>query len=116
MYGLAVLYKVAPHRENPMFRWVTWGAVVATIIWLIGSAGFSYYVDNFGNYNKTYGALAGVIVLNLWLFLTNFTVLLGAEINSEMEHQTRKDTTTGPSRPLGQRDATKADHVGETAS
>jgi membrane protein len=115
MFGLAVLYKIAPHRENPKFRWVTWGAVVATIIWLIGSAGFSYYVNNFGNYNKTYGALAGVIVLNLWLFLTTFTVLLGAEINSEMEHQTRKDTTTGPSRPLGQRDASKADHVGETA-
>lgn len=115
MFGLAVLYKIAPHRENPKFRWVTWGAVIATIIWLIGSAGFSYYVNNFGNYNKTYGALAGVIVLNLWLFLTNFTVLLGAEINSEMEHQTRKDTTTGPSRPLGQRDATKADQVGETA-
>jgi membrane protein len=115
MFGLAVLYKIAPHRENPKLRWVTWGAVIATILWLIGSAGFSYYVTNFGNYNKTYGALGGVIILNLWLFLTNFAVLLGAEINSEMEHQTRKDTTTGPSRPMGQRDATKADHVGDTA-
>jgi membrane protein len=115
MFGLAVLYKIAPHRENPKLRWVTWGAVIATILWLIGSAGFSYYVTNFGNYNKTYGALGGVIILNLWLFLTNFAVLLGAEINSEMEHQTRKDTTTGPPRPMGQRDATKADHVGDTA-
>lgn len=115
MFGLAVLYKIAPHRDNPKLRWVTWGAVIATIIWLIGSAGFSYYVNSFGNYNKTYGALGGVIILNLWLFLTNFAVLLGAEINSEMEHQTRKDTTTGPSRPMGQRDATKADHLGEAA-
>lgn len=115
MVGLAMLYKIAPHRDNPKLRWVSWGAVIATVLWLIGSAGFSFYVNNFGNYNKTYGALAGVVILNLWLLLTMFSVLLGAEINSEMEHQTRKDTTTGPSRPMGQRDAAKADHLGESA-
>jgi membrane protein len=116
MVALAVVYKVAPHRDNPKVRWVTWGAVVAAILWLLGSAAFSFYVTNFGSYNKTYGALAGVIILNLWLFLTMYCVLLGAELNSEMEHQTRKDTTTGPDRPMGQRDAEKADRLGEATS
>jgi membrane protein len=116
MGALAMLYKIAPHRDNPKIRWVSWGAVIATILWVIGSVGFFFFVNNFGSYNKTYGALAGVIVLNLWLLLTMFVVLLGAEINSELEHQTRRDTTTGPPRPLGQRDAEKADHVGEAAA
>jgi membrane protein len=116
MIGLAVIYKVAPNRDNPKLRWVSWGAVVAAVLWLLGSAAFSFYVSNFGSYNKTYGALAGVIVLNLWLFLTMYCVLFGAEMNSEMEHQTRKDTTTGPDRPMGQRDAEKADRLGEAMS
>ena len=115
LFALGVLYKVAPHRDNPQFRWVTLGTVIAAILWLIGSVAFSLYVNNFGNYNQTYGALAGVIILNLWLFLTMYVVLLGAEINSEMEHQTRKDTTVGEPRPMGQRNAAKADHLGEAA-
>ena len=116
MGALAVLYKVAPHRDDPKLRWVSWGAVIATVLWIIGSVGFSFFVNNFGSYNETYGALAGVIVLNLWLLLTMFVILLGAEINSELEHQTRRDTTTGEPRPLGQRDAAKADTVGEAAA
>ncbi len=116
MVALGILYKIAPHRDNPKIRWVSWGAVIATILWVIGSVGFFFFVNNFGSYNETYGALAGVIVLNLWLLLTMFVILLGAEINSELEHQTRRDTTTGESRPLGQRDAEKADHVGEAAA
>jgi membrane protein len=116
MGALAVLYKVAPHRDDPKLRWVSWGAVIATVLWIIGSVGFSFFVNNFGSYNETYGALAGVIVLNLWLLLTMFVILLGAEINSELEHQTRRDTTTGEPRPLGQRDAAKADNVGEAAA
>jgi len=116
MVALSVLYKIAPHRDNPKIRWVSWGAVIATILWVIGSAGFFFFVNNFGSYNETYGALAGVIVLNLWLLLTMFVILLGAEINSELEHQTRRDTTTGEPRPLGQRDAEKADRVGEAAA
>jgi membrane protein len=115
MIALGVLYKVAPHRDNPQFRWITVGTVIAALLWLIGSVAFSLYVENFGNYNQTYGALGGVIILNLWLFLTMYVVLFGAEINSEMEHQTRKDTTVGEPRPMGQRGATKADHVGEAA-
>ena len=106
---LAVLYRVAPDRDAPQFQWVSVGAVVATVIWLIASFGFSLYVNNFGSYGKTYGALAGVVVLLLWLWITNFVVLLGAEINSESEKQTVKDTTVGEPRPMGERDAVKAD-------
>jgi membrane protein len=116
MVGLAILYRLAPNRDDPRLRWVTPGAVIATVLWLIGSAGFSLYVNNFGSYNKTYGALAGVIVLNLWLFLSSFTALLGAEINAETEAQTRTDTTTGQPEPMGQRGATKADQLGDPAA
>lgn len=107
--GLAVVYRVAPDRDSPRFRWVSTGAVVAAVLWILGSVAFSLYVSSFGNYNKTYGALAGVVVLMLWLYLTCYIVLLGAEINTEAERQTAQDTTTGEPRPLGQRDATAAD-------
>jgi len=106
---LALLYRWAPDRDSPKLQWVSIGAVVATVIWLVASLGFSLYVDNFGSYGKTYGALAGVVVLLLWLWITNFVVLLGAEINAEAEQQTVKDSTTGPARPLRERDAVKAD-------
>jgi membrane protein len=107
--SLAVLYRVAPDRDAPRFSWVSLGAVVVTLIWALVSVGFSLYVDNFGSYDKTYGAIAGVIVLMLWLYLTCYLVLLGAEINSEAEHQTAHDTTEGEPRPMGSRDATMAD-------
>jgi membrane protein len=112
--ALAVLYRYAPDRANPRWRWVSWGAVVALVVWLLGSVGFSWYVDSFGKYNQTYGALAAVIVLLLWLFLSSFAVLLGAELDAEIERQTARDTTTGPDRPLGERDAEVADTVGQT--
>ena len=109
--GLAVVYRVAPDRDAPKLRWVSVGSVVATIIWIIASVGFSLYVNNFGSYDQTYGALAGVIVLLLWLFISGYIVLLGAEINAEAEQQTAKDTTRGPERPIGERDAVKADSL-----
>ena len=111
MLGLAVLYRVAPDRNPPKFRWVSVGAAVATVLWLIGSAGFSLYVTWFGNYARTYGALAGVVVMLLWLWLTSYVVLLGAEINAEAEGQTVRDSTQGPDRPLGSRGAVKADSI-----
>lgn len=114
MLGLAVVYRVAPHRDAPKTRWVSRGAVIATVLWLLGSGAFSFYVSNFGSYDQTYGALAGVVVLLLWLFLSSFVVLLGAEINAEAELQTRRDTTRGPARPMGERDAYAADNVGES--
>ncbi|HEY2194925.1 MAG TPA: YihY/virulence factor BrkB family protein [Actinomycetospora sp.] len=109
--GLAVLYRVAPDRDAPRFRWVTLGSVAATVLWVVGSVLFSLYVDNFGSYNKTYGALAGVVVLMLWIYLTSYIVLLGAEINAESELQTVEDTTKGRPQPMGSRGATKADDV-----
>ncbi|QPM92496.1 YihY/virulence factor BrkB family protein [Pseudooceanicola algae] len=112
--GLSVLYRYGPSREDPEWRWVTWGAVIATVLWVAGSLAFSIYVRNFGSYNETYGTLGGVIILLTWLWLSAFIVLLGAEINSEMEHQTRRDSTTGRDLPRGQRGAVKADEVGET--
>jgi membrane protein len=114
LVALAVLYRLAPDRANPRWRWVSWGAVVALALWLLGSVGFSWYVDNFGKYNQTYGALAAVIILLLWLFLSAFAILLGAELDAETERQTARDTTTGPERPLGERDAEVADTVGES--
>ncbi len=107
--GLAVLYRVAPDRNPPKFRWVGVGSVLAALLWLLGSVGFSLYVNFFGNYNKTYGALAGVIVLLLWLFVTCYIVLLGAEINAQAELQTACDSTAGQAKPMGQRGAVVAD-------
>jgi membrane protein len=109
--SLAVVYRAAPDRDAPRFRWVSLGAVVATVLWALVSVGFSLYVDNFGSYDKTYGTIAGVIVLMLWLYLTCYLVLLGAEINSEAEHQTAQDTTKGEPEPMGSRDATMADSL-----
>lgn len=111
--AITTMYRLAPDRESPRVRWVLPGAVAAMALWLLVSALFSLYVTNFGNYDETYGALAGVIVLLLWLFLSAFTVLLGAELNAEMEAQTRKDTTVGEPSPMGERDAAKADRLGE---
>jgi membrane protein len=111
LVALAILYRLGPDRDAPKFRWVTVGAVVATVLWVIGSVGFSFYVDNFGSYGKTYGTLAGVVVLLLWLWLSSYAALLGAEVNAEMEQQTIKDTTKGEPEPLGQRDAVKADSI-----
>jgi membrane protein len=115
MAGLAVVYRYGPDRDDPKWTWVSWGAGIATLLWVIASAVFSFYVSSFGKFNKTYGTLAGVVVLMLWLSLSSFIVLLGAEINSELERQTAKDTTKGPDRPIGERDAYAADTVGATA-
>jgi membrane protein len=109
--GLAVLYRFAPDRDQPKWTWVSWGSGIATLLWVLASIGFSIYANAFGNYNKTYGALAGVIILMFWLFLSAFVVLLGAELNTEMELQTAKDTTAGPEKPMGERQAHAADHV-----
>jgi membrane protein len=87
--------------------------VVATVLWIGASLLFSVYVANFGSYNRTYGALGAVVVLLMWFWISAYIVLLGAELNAEMEHQTERDTTTGAPRPPGERGAYVADHVGE---
>jgi membrane protein len=113
--ALAVLYRVAPDRDAPKMRWVSVGAGAATVLWLLASLGFSIYVANFGNYAKTYGAIAGIVVMLFWLWITSYAILLGAEINAESEQQTVRDTTKGPEAPLGERDAVKADTVPDPA-
>jgi membrane protein len=83
--AVAVLYYVAPNIQQPTFRWISVGAGVAILIWVVASVGFGFYVGNFGSYNKTYGALAGVIVFLLWLWITNLALLFGAEVDAELE-------------------------------
>ena len=109
LFALALLYRIGPDRDAPKIRWATSGALIATVIWIIASVGFSLYVNNFGSYDKTYGSLAGVVVLLLWFWITALVVLLGAEINAEAGGQTAKDSTKGPPEPMGQRGAVKAD-------
>ena len=102
-----------PTVTMPKWRWVSWGSVVAVVVWLVASVLFRIYAANFGSYDQSYGSLAAVVVLLLWLYITAFVVLLGAQINAEMEHQTAVDTTRGPDRPLGQRGAVMADTIGQ---
>jgi len=113
--ALSILYRYAPDRDNPRWRWASFGAIVATVVWVIGSALFSFYAANFGKYNETYGSLGAVVVVMLWLFLTGFAIIFGAEINAELERQTARDTTEGPEQPMGERGAEPADTVGATA-
>ena len=114
--GLAIVYRFAPDRKNAKWRWVTPGSFIAAVLWLGGSLLFALYVRNWGNYGDTYGALGGVIVLLMWFFLSGYVVIFGAEINAEIERQTKRDTTTGAPKPMGQRQAYSADTVGPAAS
>jgi membrane protein len=114
MFGLAILYRVAPDRAAAQWRWVSPGAAVATVLWILGSIAFSVYVSNFGSYDKTYGSLGGVVVLLTWLYLTAFFALLGAMINAQSERQTRRDSTIGPPKPMGMREAWAADTLGDS--
>jgi membrane protein len=114
LVGLAVIYRFAPDRQNARWRWVSPGAVMATVVWVIASVGFSIYTSNFGNYNETYGALGAIVVVMLWLYITAYVIIAGAELNAELERQTVVDSTTGPPRPLGARGAHAADTVGES--
>jgi membrane protein len=113
--GLAVIYRYGPARKRARWRWVTWGSVMAASVWLIATFLFSLYVRTFGTYGKTYGALSGVTALLMWLYLSSFILVLGAELNAEMERQTAEDTTDGPEKPPGQRGAHAADTVGPSS-
>jgi membrane protein len=114
MLGLAVLYRFGPDRDKPQWRWVSPGAATATLLWIVASVGFTVYVANFNSYDKTYGSLGGVVILLTWLYLSALMVLLGAVINAQSEKQTRKDSTEGPPRAMGRRDARAADTLGES--
>lgn len=109
--ALAVVYRYAPSRNEPRWSWVSAGAILATVLWIAGSGLFSLYVEKFATYNKTYGSLGAVVVLLMWLWLSAYAVLIGAELNAEMEHQTARDTTDAPKKPMGRRGAYVADTV-----
>jgi membrane protein len=108
---LALLYRYGPCRRSAKWRWVSVGSLFAMAIWLIASAAFSLYVSHFANYDRIYGSLGAVIILLFWLYISFYIVLLGAEINAELELQTARDTTAGKPRSMGERGAFVADHV-----
>ncbi|MGX1398286.1 membrane protein [Bradyrhizobium japonicum] len=114
--ALSCIYRFGPSREAPRWRWITWGSAAATFLWLAASGLFSFYAANFCSFNETYGSLGAVIGFMTWLWLSAIVVLLGAELNAEMEHQTARDTTTGRPKPLGVRGAKMADTLGAARS
>jgi membrane protein len=114
-FGISLLYRYGPSRARAKWRWVTPGAIMATVVWLLASWGFSFYLQNFADYNATYGSLGAVIGFLVWTWISVIILLAGAELNSEMEHQTAHDSTTGEPRPMGERGATMADKLGMSA-
>ncbi|MGX9425508.1 MULTISPECIES: YihY/virulence factor BrkB family protein [Bradyrhizobium] len=113
LFGLAILYRYGPSRRSPQWRWLTVGSVFATLSWLAGSAAFSFYLANYANYGATYGSLGAAIGLMMWMWMSAIVILVSAELNAEVEHQTARDSTDGSGKPLGARGARMADTVGE---
>jgi membrane protein len=111
--GLALLYRLGPSRRRAKWRWLSVGSVFAAATWIAVSLLFSWYLSRFADYNATYGSLGAVIGLMMWMWISTLVILAGAELNSEIEHQTARDTTTGPEKPLGARGAVMADTVGK---
>jgi membrane protein len=115
-FGIALIYRYGPTRTEPQWRWVSWGSALAGLLWLVMSFLFSWYASNFGNYDKTYGSLGAAVGLMTWMWLSFVVILIGAELDAEMEHQTVRDTTTGSPKPMGSRGAQVADTVGKACS
>jgi membrane protein len=113
--GIALIYRFGPSRRKAQWRWLTWGSGIATVVWIAASIGFSYYLENFADYNATYGTLGAVIGFMVWTWISVMILLVGAELNSELEHQTVVDTTTGVPVPIGGRGATMADTLGKSS-
>jgi membrane protein len=112
--SLACIYRYGPSRRDARWRWVTWGSILGAVLWMAASMMFSWYVVTFDSYNRLYGSLGAGIGFMVWLWISAVTVLLGGELNAEMEHQTARDTTEGRSKPLGSRGAMMADRVGQS--
>lgn len=112
--AIAAVYRYAPARDKAQWKWLSAGSILATVLIVAATLGFGFYVSNFGSYNATYGSLGAVIVLLTWLNLSAYILLFGAELNAELEHQTHRDTTEGPEKPIGARGAEMADTVGAT--
>ena len=113
--GIALIYHFGPSRESAKARWLSWGAVFSTLLWVTASILFSFYLETFADYQATYGALGALIGFMIWTWISVIIVIVGAELNAELEHQTARDTTTGTPRPLGERGAYVADTVGVAA-
>ncbi len=109
------IYRFGPSREPARLRWMTWGALLTAFAWFLMSLGFSIYLGHFANYNATYGTLGALIGFLVWTWLSVAILIVGAELNAELEHQTARDTTTGAPRAMGMRGAYVADTLGETA-
>lgn len=107
----ASLYRFAPSREEARWSWITPGSLFAGAAWVLLTSLFSYYVTNIANYSATYGSLGTVVVLLTWIYLSAYALVFGGELNSEIEHQTAHDSTTGEPLPMGDRGAWAADHV-----
>lgn len=112
LVGLGILYRFGPSRRAARWEWLSVGTLAAALLWIAGSAGLSWYLASFANYNATYGSLGAAIGLMMWMWMSAIIVLCGAELNSEIEHQTARDSTVGPAKPLGARGAVMADTVG----
>lgn len=107
----ATLYRFGPSRQEAKWRWITPGSVFAAVMWLLLTFAFGFYVTHFTNYHASYGPLAAVVALLTWMYLSSYVFVFGAELNSEIEHQTARDSTTGRPLPMGRRGAWAADHV-----
>ncbi len=114
--GITLLYRYGPSRERERWHWVSWGSVFAAVLWLAVSLLFSVYVAHFGSYDRTYGSLGAAVGFMSWLWISSIAILFGAELNSEIEHQTAHDTTSGKPAPMGQRGARMADTLGDIRS
>ncbi len=114
--AISVVYRYGPSRDEAQWRWISWGSAVAAVAWLVVSFLFSYYTSHFGSYNKTYGSLGAIFGFMTWIWLSVMVVLLGAELDAEMEHQTVHDTTSGSPKPMGRRGAQMADTLGQAKS
>jgi membrane protein len=112
LVALGLLYRFGPSRRQAQWQWLSVGSLTAALLWIVGSALLSWYLSNFGNYNATYGSLGAAIGLMTWMWMSAIIVLCGAELNSEIEHQTACDTTIGRPKPLGTRGAMMADTLG----
>jgi membrane protein len=111
--SLALVYRYGPSRSQARWSWVEAGSMAAALLWVLASALFSWYAASFGNFNETYGTLAGVVVLLLWLQVSSFVILLGAALNAELEHQSARDTTVRGPQPMGRRGGVRADALAE---
>ncbi len=114
--ALAAIYRYGPSRREARWQWLSVGSVAAALGWLISSVLFSWYISNFGAYNVTYGSLGAAVGMMMWMWISATVILLGAELNAEIEHQTARDSTVGVEEPLGRRGAVMADTVGAARS